>query len=126
MPSASATLARAENSSRPCDADSEHHACPSPRVAGRGVPPPNRAGRGAQAGLVPPSENCNNEGTTADDKGAPMRAETIARALGGFMVGQGWMACCPVHDDRRPSLSISRAGTARCSSDAMPDASSAT
>ena len=36
-----------------------------------------------------------------------MPAETIARALGGRKVGGGWMARCPAHDDREPSLSIS-------------------
>lgn len=36
-----------------------------------------------------------------------MTAETIARALGGHRAGARWMARCPVHDDRRPSLSIS-------------------
>jgi hypothetical protein len=35
-----------------------------------------------------------------------MTAETIARALGGRKTGQSWMACCPAHDDREPSLSI--------------------
>ena len=35
-----------------------------------------------------------------------MTAETIAWALGGRKVGQGWTACCPAHDDREPSLSI--------------------
>lgn len=35
-----------------------------------------------------------------------MTAETIARALGGRKVGHGWMARCPAHDDREPSLSI--------------------
>jgi hypothetical protein len=35
-----------------------------------------------------------------------MTAETIARALGGRKVGQGWTARCPAHDDREPSLSI--------------------
>jgi hypothetical protein len=35
-----------------------------------------------------------------------MTAETIARALGGRKAGQGWMARCPAHDDREPSLSI--------------------
>ncbi len=35
-----------------------------------------------------------------------MTAETIARALGGRKVGQGWTARCPSHDDREPSLSI--------------------
>jgi hypothetical protein len=35
-----------------------------------------------------------------------MNAETIAKALGGRKVGGGWMARCPAHDDREPSLSI--------------------
>lgn len=35
-----------------------------------------------------------------------MTAETIARALGGRKIGQGWTARCPAHDDRDPSLSI--------------------
>jgi hypothetical protein len=34
-------------------------------------------------------------------------AETIARALGGHRAGTTWMARCPAHDDRSPSLSIS-------------------
>lgn len=35
-----------------------------------------------------------------------MRAETIALALGGRKAGAGWIARCPAHDDRKPSLSI--------------------
>ncbi len=35
-----------------------------------------------------------------------MKAETIARALGGRKAGGGWMARCPAHADREPSLSI--------------------
>lgn len=35
-----------------------------------------------------------------------MVAETIAAALHGRKVGVGWIARCPAHDDRRPSLSI--------------------
>ncbi len=35
-----------------------------------------------------------------------MTAETIAKALGGRKAGGAWMACCPAHDDREPSLSI--------------------
>ena len=35
-----------------------------------------------------------------------MNAETIATALGGRKAGCGWMARCPTHDDREPSLSI--------------------
>ena len=35
-----------------------------------------------------------------------MKAETIAKALGGRKAGGAWMARCPAHDDRDPSLSI--------------------
>jgi putative DNA primase/helicase len=35
-----------------------------------------------------------------------MTAETIAKALGGRKAGGGWIARCPTHDDRDPSLSI--------------------
>lgn len=35
-----------------------------------------------------------------------MGAADLALALGGRRVGAGWMARCPVHDDRTPSLSI--------------------
>src|SRR3984957_9749351 len=35
-----------------------------------------------------------------------MTAETIASALGGLRAGTTWMARCPVHEDRSPSLSI--------------------
>ena len=31
---------------------------------------------------------------------------TLAKALGGRKAGGGWMARCPAHDDREPSLSI--------------------
>jgi putative DNA primase/helicase len=33
-------------------------------------------------------------------------AETIAKSLGGRKASGGWMARCPAHDDRTPSLSI--------------------
>jgi len=36
-----------------------------------------------------------------------MRAEIIAKALGGYKTGRSWMARCPAHDDSTPSLSIS-------------------
>ena len=39
-----------------------------------------------------------------------MKTETIAKALGGRKAGGGWMARCPAHDDREPSLSIRNAG----------------
>ncbi len=36
-----------------------------------------------------------------------MIAESIAKALGGHRAGATWMARCPAHEDRKPSLSIS-------------------
>jgi hypothetical protein len=38
-----------------------------------------------------------------------MTAEAIAKALGGRKAGTAWMARCPAHDDRAPSLSIADA-----------------
>jgi hypothetical protein len=38
-----------------------------------------------------------------------MKAETIAKVLGGRRAGGTWMARCPAHDDGRPSLSITDA-----------------
>ena len=38
-----------------------------------------------------------------------MTAEAITKALGGHRAGAAWVARCPVHDDRKPSLSISDA-----------------
>jgi DNA primase len=35
-----------------------------------------------------------------------MSAEAIATALGGRKAGAAWMACCPAHQDRDPSLAI--------------------
>lgn len=35
-----------------------------------------------------------------------MNAEKIGRALGGKRTGQNWVARCPAHNDRTPSLSI--------------------
>jgi putative DNA primase/helicase len=51
-----------------------------------------------------------------------MSAEAIAKALGGRKAGGAWMAHCPAHDDREPSLTI-RDGTAKCWCDAMRAAS---
>jgi putative DNA primase/helicase len=39
-----------------------------------------------------------------------MKAESVAQALGGRKAGSAWMARCPAHDDRDPSLSIRNAG----------------
>ena len=38
-----------------------------------------------------------------------MTTETIAMALGGRKAGAAWMARCPAHDDREPSLAITDA-----------------
>src|SRR5712664_2251507 len=38
-----------------------------------------------------------------------MTAADIAGALGGYKSGIQWMARCPAHDDRKPSLSIREA-----------------
>jgi hypothetical protein len=38
-----------------------------------------------------------------------MTAEAIAKALGGRKAGAAWMARCPAHDDREPSLAITDA-----------------
>jgi len=38
-----------------------------------------------------------------------MTAKTIAKALGGRRAGATWMARCPAHEDRKPSLSVSTA-----------------
>ena len=53
-------------------------------------------------------------------------AATLAKALHGKKSGSGWVACCPAHDDRNPSLSIScKGGTvvwhchAGCTQDAV-------
>ena len=35
-----------------------------------------------------------------------MFAENLAKALGGHRAGAGWMARCPAHEDRKPSLSM--------------------
>ena len=35
-----------------------------------------------------------------------MNAEGLARALGGRQFGGQWLARCPCHEDRTPSLSI--------------------
>jgi len=35
-----------------------------------------------------------------------MTAESLAKALGGQKAGSSWIARCPSHDDREPSLSI--------------------
>jgi putative DNA primase/helicase len=38
-----------------------------------------------------------------------MNAEAIAKRLGGRRIGRSWIACCPVHEDRLPSLAIADA-----------------
>ena len=55
-----------------------------------------------------------------------MLAETIAKALSGRKVGAEWQACCPAHQDSRPSLSLTNSSGkllaychAGCSQDAV-------
>ena len=42
-----------------------------------------------------------------------MTAEEIAKALGGRKAGAVWMARCPAHDDRCPSLAIANANSGK-------------
>jgi hypothetical protein len=42
-----------------------------------------------------------------------MTAAALANALGGTRAGQGWLALCPAHADRTPSLSISEGDDGR-------------
>jgi putative DNA primase/helicase len=42
-----------------------------------------------------------------------MSAEHLARALGARRTGAGWIARCPAHDDREPSLSIRNSATGK-------------
>jgi hypothetical protein len=68
--------------------------------------------------------------TAAARRPATRDAEAIAKALGGRRVGATWMAPCPAHDDRRPSLAIADADDGRilvkcfagCSQDHLIDA----
>jgi putative DNA primase/helicase len=61
-------------------------------------------------GLMPPSLPHPRRMVPRRDlgclRGTAMAAETIAKALGGRKAGGGWVARCPAHDDRRPSLSL--------------------
>ena len=41
--------------------------------------------------------------------GFTLTAEDVAKALRARKVGGGWIACCPAHHDREPSLSIREA-----------------
>src|SRR5947209_4356302 len=50
--------------------------------------------------------SCDRGEALRTEQGAPMTAEAIAKALGGRRVGVAWIARCPAHDDRKPSLSI--------------------
>jgi putative DNA primase/helicase len=44
-------------------------------------------------------------------RGGGVNAEIIAKAFRGCRSGAGWVACCPAHDDRTPSLSLRDAGS---------------
>ncbi|MCZ6718345.1 MAG: AAA family ATPase, partial [Gammaproteobacteria bacterium] len=42
-----------------------------------------------------------------------MDTATLAEALGGHKNGDNWIACCPAHDDKNPSLSVSNGSDER-------------
>jgi putative DNA primase/helicase len=42
-----------------------------------------------------------------------LSAKAIAQALGGRRAGTGWVASCPAHDDRKPSLAITEASNGK-------------
>ena len=60
----------------------------------------------SKAEIATPASDRRYNPTAATPARCAMRAETIAKALGGRKVGGGWMARCPAHEDRNPSLSI--------------------
>lgn len=47
-----------------------------------------------------------SRGARASPLGCTMSAAEIARQLHGRKSGRGWVALCPAHDDRNPSLSL--------------------
>jgi putative DNA primase/helicase len=74
-------------------------------VAGRGA---GLNGNFRQTNIVRPSArhtNINRQSSKAL-AGRSLGAAEIGQALGGRKSGGSWMACCPAHDDREPSLSI--------------------
>jgi DNA polymerase I-like protein with 3'-5' exonuclease and polymerase domains len=48
-----------------------------------------------------------NDSVHAQEAAKMSAAEKIAKALGGRKTASGWTAQCPLHDDQKPSLSIS-------------------
>jgi len=42
-----------------------------------------------------------------------MKAREIAEALNARKTGRGWLARCPAHDDKRPSLSIGESNSGK-------------
>ena len=63
-------------------------------------PAPEEAGNRARKRESPHPQHTEKAG------GNQVTAEQIATALNGKKSGSGWMACCPAHDDRTPSLKI--------------------
>jgi len=66
----------------------------------------HRSDANGTAGRQPPTHG-------AQAAARPLRAETIAGALVGRRSGSEWMARCPAHDDREPSLSLRDADDGR-------------
>ena len=59
---------------------------------------------------APANHHRSTEGVAACSRGCRVTtsaAAALAQALGGRKAGGTWMARCPAHDDRSPSLSIS-------------------
>ena len=59
----------------------------------------NSVGMSAPRGLPPSRQQ--------DGPHRPLSGKTVADALGGEKAGAGWTACCPAHEDTKPSLAIS-------------------
>jgi hypothetical protein len=60
-----------------------------------------------------PTRRPINTKILARPRRSAMTAERIATSLGGHRAGEGWLARCPAHDDRRPSLSIAESTDGR-------------
>lgn len=57
------------------------------------------------AGVATPANRRPDE-RHRDDRAAVLHAQGLAEALGGNRSGDGWLARCPAHDDRKASLSL--------------------
>jgi len=74
-----------------------------------GGPPwsaPTRLWETKQRGSISGDSGPRHQTRELLDRSKAVNAEALAAALGGKKVGGGWIARCPSHDDREPSLSI--------------------